>query len=857
MLAPNINYNTINFGLEIDANANIVKVLFSNATILGNTPKNLIGKPFEKIFSIKKNIFFVEYLKKIKPQQALYVELDLTSFNKKKYNYIVTIICNNTNAYSLIVDTSNKQKNLLEKSELQLIALQEINALNHQIIQNTQAIILRLNTNCTIASISQGAEKMLGYKANELLNQKWFSKIVNQKIYPQYQQGFEAFLASTKKTRVITAPVICKDGNLKAISWKTSKIFLNNTLIGTVGIGKDITDLTKKVAALEESENNFKNLAQLVQIPLSFISIDGTITFVNDAYTKEYGFTLKEIPDVKTLLSLCYSDSKELKAALDLWKKEVELLKKQKKILHKTAAIKTKLGIKKIVEYSAILNDDYIFYSYFDKTAQIEKENLLIQNQEKFKRIAENLPIAVAGCSTQNFSITFMNNKFVKEFGYEKSKIADYNIWREFIILDNKTKEERDVIMKNIVEDLINNTQSKTKLIERNILCKTGIIKTFEIGLTLDKDTIYAFFYDITEQKIATELLIESEQKFKALAQNMPMAIGSYDENGNTLFVNKHFTEITGYITSDIPRIKNWYKCTQPNLKLRKAYHEHWVQIVAAFREGTLKEPPSIKALCRCKDGNFKYFSFSFSIHKNITYILIIDITETEKAKMELEKSHTELRNFGSYLQNTREEERKNISREIHDELGQQLTGIKMEVSAIFRGINPLYKQHQDAFNKVLEMINYSVKTVRKISAQLRPSILDDLGLAAAIEWHTQEFYKRFGVICIFDNDLNNDKISPTIESNLYRILQESLTNISRHANAKKVIINLRNTPNSITLIISDDGIGFSKNQRTSTLGLLGMKERVIMMNGEFKIQSEKGKGTIIKVTIPLKQIAI
>ena len=577
-----------------------------------------------------------------------------------------------------------------------------------------------------------------------------------------------------------------------------------------------------------------------------------------------------------------------------------------------------------------------------------------------------------------------MNNKFVDDFGYEKNKIANYEIWREFIILEDKSKKERDVIMRNIVEELLNKTKNNTKLIERNILCKNGTIKKFEIGLTLDKDTIYAFFYDITERKEAEKKLtesegrfrnlaenlpvpvislhaekgltyrnqkhleligfdnsnvkapqnfienitgshssdnpkkdflekikflknnktdkpivlkphdlvikcldgvsrtfdvsetifgktlyaifndvtdqrkaaskiLESEQKFKALAQNMPMAIGSYNENENTIFVNKHFTEITGYDVQEIGNIKNWYKCTQPNPKIRKAYYEHWTKVVADFRAGIIKEPPIIKAICKCKDGNFKHFSFSFSIYKSITYILIIDITETEKAKIELEKSHTELRNFASYLQNIREEERKNISREIHDELGQQLTGIKMDVSAIFRGINPQYKQHQDAFKQVLEMINHSVKTVRKISAQLRPSILDDLGLAAAIEWHAQEFYKRYDVVCVFKNELNTDKISPSIESNLFRILQESLTNIARHAEAKNVLISLQNNLNTVTLTVTDDGKGFTKNQRSSTLGLLGMKERVLMMNGEFKIQTEKGKGTIVKVIVPIK----
>jgi len=982
--------NNTNFGLKIDEHFNILNVIYSGTKIAEFTPQNVVGRNMIALFSIKNNAEFRRLFNKIPSQKSIEIELLLSISKTKKTWFSVTIVnklIENNHYFELYFSNIEKYKTEVKKTKKTTNNLSDAEILNNEIMHSTEVIILRLNPNSSVASISNGALKILGYKKDELINKNWFLKIVNPKKYPDFKKGYDLFLASNKKTRVITAPVICKNGTIKTISWKTNKILINKELIGTIAIGKDITDITNSIKELKESETRFRQLAELAPIPISFIAHNGDILFVNKEYSKQFGFTTKEIPNIQTLFDISFKNILTKKAVLNNWKKELAILKSGKLIQRKRLEIFNKDGAKKIIEYSASHSNNYIYYTYLDITAQVEKEALLLQSKETFKHIAENLPIAVAGISLKNYQITFINNKFTEEFGYSKTAIQDYNIWRNFVILDDLTPEERDVVMKNLVDELLHNKDHKPKMIERKIISKNGTIKIFEIGLTLDKETIYAFFYDITkrneaekklkeseerfrniaenlpiplvsintdtsiifsnkkhkelighnntkkrnnkniwdysiddlvdekskdylqkllkivekntdlepilvpsyqvrifcvdkiirtfeitetiyhktlysvfhditEQKKTNELLKESEQKFKALAENMPVAIGGYDENGNAIFVNKHFTEITGYKQEEISTIKNWYKQTQPNLKRRKEFYNYWTKTVEDFRIGKIQKQPEIKATSKCKDGSFKYFSYAFSIFKNITYILLVDITDAEKSKKELEKSHLELRNFASYLQNIREEERKNISREIHDELGQQLTGIKMDISAIFRTINLEQNlQHEQAFKQVLEMLNHSVKTVRKISTQLRPSILDDLGLAAAIEWHSTEFSKRINVNCIFKNKLNIINLNTEIESNLFRVLQESLTNVMRHSMAKNVLIVLENNEKSVTLIISDDGKGFNKNLHSSTLGLLGMKERAIMMNGDFKIISEKEKGTIVKIVVPIKTI--
>jgi len=235
--------------------------------------------------------------------------------------------------------------------------------------------------------------------------------------------------------------------------------------------------------------------------------------------------------------------------------------------------------------------------------------------------------------------------------------------------------------------------------------------------------------------------------------------------------------------------------------------------------------------------------------------------TQVQNAKLELEKkvhllkkSFEELRELASHLQDIREEERANMAREIHDELGQQLTGMKMDmIWALKKMPSSENNGVAERLGSSLELLDKTINTVRKLATDLRPSILDDLGLLAAIEWHSEEFEKRFGISTIFKSGMQRFNFSPKIAIGLFRICQESLTNVARYSSAKNVSIALQQESDQIALKICDDGIGFDpgKIKGKKTLGLLGMKERALMMGGEFEISSEKGKGTSVTVKVP------
>ena len=238
-------------------------------------------------------------------------------------------------------------------------------------------------------------------------------------------------------------------------------------------------------------------------------------------------------------------------------------------------------------------------------------------------------------------------------------------------------------------------------------------------------------------------------------------------------------------------------------------------------------------------------------------------IGQVSKAKEGLEQKiietaemNEQLRDLSAYLQKVREDERIHIAREMHDELGQVLTGIKMDVSWLRKKLagsnDPLMTERLEY---MLMVIDDAVKFVRKLAAELRPSILDDLGLIPALEWHSQEFEKRYTIKTEFYSQVHDLTISSVIATGLFRMYQESLTNVARHSDATKVMVSLRVINDEISLSIADNGKGFyASAANKKTLGLLGMKERAAMIGGNLEIISESGKGTTIRITV--KQMA-
>ncbi len=229
------------------------------------------------------------------------------------------------------------------------------------------------------------------------------------------------------------------------------------------------------------------------------------------------------------------------------------------------------------------------------------------------------------------------------------------------------------------------------------------------------------------------------------------------------------------------------------------------------------------------------------------------DVTERFLNTEQLAASRQQLRALASRLQKVREEERTGVAREIHDELGQALTGLKLDIAWMKNRI-PRDNAMMAHCASIIDRIDQTLNAVRRIATELRPSVLDQLGLAAALEWQSQEFTARTGIGIALELCNEGCSVPDELGSPAFRIAQESLTNIARHAQAKHVKIRLAQSTTRLTLEISDDGVGFppERLEGTKSLGLVGMRERALACGGTLSITSQPGGGTRVVLRVPL-----
>jgi PAS domain S-box-containing protein len=363
--------------------------------------------------------------------------------------------------------------------------------------------------------------------------------------------------------------------------------------------------------------------------------------------------------------------------------------------------------------------------------------------------------------------------------------------------------------------------------------------------------TEYGYAEDITERRKSEEELLHSEQKYRLLFNNNPLPMWMATIPGlDIIDVNESAVRIYGYTRKEF-------------LKMNTRDLRNPEDIPDYLKEVDSMKPGIINARTwqhKKKDGSIlQVETYSHEIiyeGRRVWLCLSHDVTERNEAKELLEKSYEDIRQLASNLQSIREDERTNIAREIHDELGQQLTGLKMDLHWLIKKVNSPEKEINVKMNESIDLINAVISSVRKISTDLRPSILDDLGLTAALEWQSEEFEKRSGTQVKFINEAGDITVDPKVTTAIFRIYQELLTNIARHANASLVTALLQKKDKQLILRITDNGSGFNLESISNkkTLGLLGIKERTLLLDGTYEFKSSPGEGSETIISIPFVQ---
>lgn len=267
---------------------------------------------------------------------------------------------------------------------------------------------------------------------------------------------------------------------------------------------------------------------------------------------------------------------------------------------------------------------------------------------------------------------------------------------------------------------------------------------------------------------------------------------------------------------------------------------------------------PIYETILRRRDGGDVNVEINASTvlyqERTAELVLVRDITERKRAEEELKASRERLRKLSTHLQSVREEERTSLARDIHDELGQALTALKIDLSWLSRRFPADQKSLLEKTSSMSKLVDMTIQKVKRISTELRPGLLDDFGLVAAIEWQAGEFQKLTGIRTEISPKLKDIVLDRDRSTVLFRIFQELLTNIARHADATKVKLSLVEEADKIVLMVKDNGRGITREQLSNprSFGLLGMRERVHFWQGELKISGAPGKGTTAVASIPL-----
>jgi len=476
-------------------------------------------------------------------------------------------------------------------------------------------------------------------------------------------------------------------------------------------------------------------------------------------------------------------------------------------------------------------------------TERRRAEEALRASEERFAKIFNLSPFRMGILRIKDGVVLEVNDAWVRDTGFSRGEIINQPIFTLSPIM-------KDGLVEKLRQVLI--TRKPVLDLEVRFISKEGhdaIANTSAVIIDLDGEPCYLWAAnDITERKHAEEALQASENRFSVAFNSNPMlATISVLENGRFLAVNDSFITMTGYSREEAVGHTALELNLWPDPEDRRRVMER------LQKESRVRD---FEAGIRLKNGDERILLLSVEKIELDGQICLLHVANDVTDRKRAEDS---LRALSGRMNHAREEEGTRIAREIHDELGGALTGLKWDLEKIHKALSNAGNGSQvpDVLQRISTMtttIETTINTVRRLASELRPGVLDDLGLVAAIEWQIEQFQMRSGLKCHWTNNTDEVQLTRERATAVFRILQEILTNVLRHANASNLYVKLSRDKQCFELEVKDDGQGITESEiiNSRSLGLLGMKERALLVGGEVKITGSPGSGTSVLVRVPL-----
>jgi len=478
-----------------------------------------------------------------------------------------------------------------------------------------------------------------------------------------------------------------------------------------------------------------------------------------------------------------------------------------------------------------------------DITNRRQAEEALRKSEEKYRNIFENVQDVFYRIDMEGTILEMSPSiKYFTEFICDNWVGTSVNV-----IYSNP--EDRKLFLTEVLK------HREVRDYELSFKTTAGAIKQVSINARVNYDEngipthIDGAIRDITKRKLAEIALRESDKKFHDYVDFAPHGIFVVDNTGTYVDVNAAATQITGYSKEELLKIK------QKDLLAEESHLKFNIHSQKVITEGFATDEYTIVR----KDGSTGFCKVDTVKLSEDRYLgFVVDITKRRNAEEALSNSQRELKKFAAHLQNVREEERIMLAREIHDELGQILIAIKIDTGLLKQKVLKVvdsinYMEIMSKFDNLFGLVDNTINTARKIMTDLRPEVLYLLGFEEAVKLHISKFQERHNIECLFYTEEFKLELAEQQSVALYRIVQEALTNIVKHAKATKVDIHINLIDNVLTLEINDNGIGFDQNHKvkSDSYGMIGMKERVYLLGGELNIVGNQGKGTTVRVLMP------
>jgi PAS domain S-box-containing protein len=642
-----------------------------------------------------------------------------------------------------------------------------------------------------------------------------------EEVYPQRD-------GTTKYFQVVKSPVFASDGKI----------------IGTQGVMFDITERRLAEEALRERDEQLRNIVEHSTNLFYSRNADQVFTYISpqarEIFDCEPGEAMVPITDFM-------SDNPINKLGLELAKKAVQVGARQEAYELELISRKGRRVWVEIQEAPVVKNEKTVSIvgAITDITERRWAEMALQVSEKKYRDIVTWAPIGIFQ-STLSGKLLSGNSSIAELLGYDSVNdligctmgqdiYYDEQDWKRFV--ENNESSERRLSISH---------EARWKTKNGSII---WVLITIHDVRDKSSEILYyeGFVFDITERKHAEEALRESEERYRLLVENSTDMVTEISAENTYLYISPNVKSILDYEPMEL---------VGTNV-LAKVYGKDKDAI------GEILSKLGGSATYRYRDrlGNWHWFESSGRVYYTSSgeqrmVMVSRDITQRRKAEQQLEVSRKQLQHFTEHLEHILEEERKRISRELHDELGQLLTILKFDLSWLkLEGAN----SNTDIIVRVDAMmasVNEALASVKRISKEIRPPQLDALGLVGAIQWDIDQVEKKTGLKGIVTVDPAEIEIKSQVKTILYQVFREALTNTLRHAQAEHLFISLSHRLGFVILTIRDDGRGITKKELkgTTSLGLVGIRERVRMVGGTFSIEGKSGAGTVLTVEVPMKK---